>query len=462
MTTHDELAEFITAAAPDHGVPGTALGVRAAGQNIVACWGVTSVEKPQPVDPDTLFVLGSVSKTFTATTLMRLAAQDRVELDAPVRRYVPELVLADEDAAARITVLQLLNHTAGLDWRVRAETGDDDDALTAYVDALSGCRLIAPPGTRASYSQAGYNLAGRVIEKVTGLTYEQAVGSLLLEPLAMTHSTYAPDAALDQRVALGHNLRADGTLATAQQWKDSRANNPGAGLASSVTDQLRWARFHLGEDLGAGGERLLPAELLQRMQQPTVELTASTLGDAIGIGWFIREVADTRVISHGGSANGQFAELHLVPERGVAVVAVSNAGPDAGLAFNRAAITWALERFAGIVEHTAQALPFDPTRAHEVTGRYTNDLMILIITTESGDLTIECRLKPDVRENSEVELPPDLPPAQLGFLPGDRDEFLISTGGLAGQRGAFTRDPDGAITAADLAGRVFTRSPTDG
>ncbi len=81
-----------------------------------ACHGVTSVDNPLPVDADTLFVLGSVTKTFTATTLMRLVAEGRVELDAPVRRYVPELKLPEEQAAAEVTVLNLLNHTAGLDW----------------------------------------------------------------------------------------------------------------------------------------------------------------------------------------------------------------------------------------------------------------------------------------------------------------------------------------------------------
>lgn len=113
---------------------------------------------------------------------MRLVAAGRVELDAPVRRYVPELRLADERAAAEVTVLNLLNHTLGLDWGIIADTGESDDALASYVAKMAELKQIAPPDTRASYSQAGYNLAGRVIEKVTRLTYERAVASLLLGP----------------------------------------------------------------------------------------------------------------------------------------------------------------------------------------------------------------------------------------------------------------------------------------
>jgi CubicO group peptidase (beta-lactamase class C family) len=173
--------------------------------------------------------LGSVTKTYTATALMRLVAAGQVELDAPVRRYVPELALADESAAARITVLNLLNHTAGLDWRINIDTGEGDDALAREVAQLPESKLIAPPGIRASYSQAGYDLAGRIVEKVTGLTYERASASLLFEPLGMLHSFFARDDVMTRRFAVGHNLGEDGKQAIARPWRHWRSDNPGAG-----------------------------------------------------------------------------------------------------------------------------------------------------------------------------------------------------------------------------------------
>jgi len=96
-------SEFVAATAARLGIPGAAVGIWVDGRAIYACHGATSVANPLPVDPDTLFILGSVTKTYTATLLMRLVAEGRVELDAPVRRYVPELVLADEQAAAEVT-----------------------------------------------------------------------------------------------------------------------------------------------------------------------------------------------------------------------------------------------------------------------------------------------------------------------------------------------------------------------
>jgi CubicO group peptidase (beta-lactamase class C family) len=166
----ETLHEFVEATATKFGIPGVAVGVWAGGQELYACHGVTSLDNPLPIDRDTLFELGSVTKTYTATALMGLVADGRIDLDAPVRRYVPELELTDERAAAEITVLNLLNHTAGLDWAVLVDTGDGDDALAGHVAKMAELNQIAAPGERASYSQAGYNLAGRVLEKVTGLT----------------------------------------------------------------------------------------------------------------------------------------------------------------------------------------------------------------------------------------------------------------------------------------------------
>ncbi|MFI7234883.1 serine hydrolase domain-containing protein [Streptomyces cyaneofuscatus] len=455
------LAAFVAKTAEAYGLPGAAVGIWAAGQETYACHGVTSVDHALPVDEQTLFLLGSVSKTYTATALMRLAANGQVDLDAPVRRYVPELVLPDEQATAEITVFQLLNHTAGLDWRMAVDTGEGDDALAAYVANMADSELIAQPGTRASYSQIGYNLAGRIIEKVTGQTYEQAIAALLFEPLGLEHTALSVDDVMTRRFAVGHNVGDDGGPAVVRQWKDSRANNPGGGAAASAADLLRWARFHLGDGRTQDGTPLLPAGAVQRMRQESVELRGSALGDAFGVCWFLREVEGLRTVGHGGSANGQFAELLIVPEHDFAVVVLSNAGPDTGMAFNQAALRWALEHHLGVVERTPEPIPYDESRAHEVAGSYENELMKLTIVTDGAELRISCDIKPEIRAAAGTELPPDLPPAGLGLLPGHADEYIVTSGGLTGQRGFFTRDDNGTITGADLAGRLFTLIPAD-
>ena len=457
--SHKTLSDFVEATATQFGIPGVAVGVWMDGREMYAWQGVTSIDNPLPIDQHTLYVLGSVTKTYTATALMRLVAEGRVELDAPVRRYVPELRLADERAAAEITVLNLLNHTAGLDWRINVDTGEGDDALAREIAKLPESRLIAPPGTRVSYSQAGYDLAGRIVEKVTGLTYERAVTTLLLEPLGLSHSFFARDDVMTRRFAVGHNRGDDGRLSIARPWRHWRSDNPGAGLVSSVADLLGWARFHLGDGHAQSGVRILPAEVLHRMQAQTAVLRGSSLGDAIGIGWFLRDVAGVRTVGHGGSANGQFAELLTVPERSFAVVSLSNAGPN-GIPFNQAIVRWALQTYLGVVDRDPEPLPYDEAHAREVVGSYENDYMTLTIGTDGTGLRLDVRIKPEIRAAAKTAPPPDLEPADIGLLPGGTDEYIVTSGGLKGQRGFFTRDQSGTVVGVDLAGRLFKRAQT--
>lgn len=450
------LSDVVPEKATELGIPGVAVGVWANGKEDYVCHGVTSLDNPLPVNPETLYELGSATKPFTATAVMRLVAQGKVELDAPVRRYIPELRLEDEQTAAEITVLNLLNHTAGLDWALLIDTGDGDDALAAYVARLDKLKLIAPPGSRASYSQSGYNLAGRIIEKVTGLTYENAIESLLLKPLGLANSFYSDSAIMTRRFAVGHNPDEDGRLIVARDWKRWRSNNPGGGLVASVSDQLRWARFHLGDGRAESGEQVLPAELLQLMKEPTIELRGSTLGDAFGICWFLRDVDGVRTVGHGGSAHGQFAELLTVPERNFAVVSLANAGPN-GIPFNQAVVRWVLEHYLGVVDRDPKPLPYDWARAQESAGTYENDAMRFVIVAGDTGMTLEVGLKPEVRAAFASDAPPDYPPAAMGLLPGDGDEYILIDGGMKGQRGFFTRDHNGAVIGIDLAGRIATR-----
>lgn len=455
--SQEKLSDIVAAQAQEFGVPGVAVGVLLDGQEIYASHGVTSLSNPLPVDEKTLFSLGSVSKTFTATALMRLVAEGKVDLDAPVRRYVPELELADEQTAAQITVLNLLNHTAGLDWNL-IDDGEGDRSLAGLVAKLPQLPLIAPPGARASYSQAGYNLAGRIIEKVAGLPFEQAMARLVLEPVGLADTVYGLSEVMVRKFAVGYNRGDDGDMRPARPWagfkEGARGDNPGGGLASSVSDLLRWARFQLGD-----GDGVLPADALHRMREQTVELRASTLGDGFGICWFLHDLDGLHAIGHGGSGHGQFAELLIVPERNFAVVSLANAGPD-GYPFNQSAVRWVLEHYLGVVEKTAEPLPYDEGRAQQVVGRYEIDAINLDIAADGTRLTLAVGIKPEIRDASDEEMPPDHPAAAIGFLPGDGDgdEYIVTEGGLKGQRGYFSRDADGAVVGVDLAGRLFNRA----
>ncbi|GHH30254.1 serine hydrolase domain-containing protein [Lentzea cavernae] len=426
--------DFIAETAARFDIPGAAVGVFHDGREHFHCHGVTSLENPLPVNEDTLFLLGSVTKTYTATAIMRLVAQGRMSLDSPVREHVPELRLADDRS---FTVRQLLNHTSGLDWGTMSDSGEGDDALARHVDGLAGLKLVAAVGERPSYSQSGFNLAGRIIENVTGQTYEQAITTLLLEPLGLGDTHFDRDAVMTRRFAVGHEKGE-----VARPWRHWRANNPGGGIAASVADVLRWARFHLGDNG------------LEEMRRPTAVLRGSNLGDAIGVSWFLREIDGVQAIGHGGSSNGQFAEMLIVPSRNFAVVSVANQGPD-GIPFNQAVVRAALEDFLGVLDRDPEPLQYNASAASEVAGGYENDAMVMTIDDTGSGLVLEVLIRPEIRESAEVDLPADHAPFPVGLLP--RDEYMITSGAFAGQRGFFTRDAAGAIIGVDLAGRMFGR-----
>lgn len=141
-----ELREYTTKRMEETGVPGVAIGVLQNGKIEAAGLGVTSIEHPLEVDPDTLFQIGSITKTFTGTAAMRLVERGELDLDAPVRTYLPGLRLTDEDAAARVTMRHLLTHTAGWVGDYFDDFGAGEDAIARMVDAIAELPQITPLG----------------------------------------------------------------------------------------------------------------------------------------------------------------------------------------------------------------------------------------------------------------------------------------------------------------------------
>src|SRR4051794_6511486 len=192
VMNENQLRELVQEAAERLAVPGVAVGVYFQGEEHYAFHGVTSVENPLPVDENTLFQFGSTGKTFTATAIMRLVDQGKVDLHAPVRTYLPDFRLKDETVAKSVTVLQLLNHTAGWAGDLMDDTGDGDDALVKYLEKMADLEQVTPLGSVVSYNNASLSVAGHIIATINGTTYEQAMRELIFEPLGLEHSFFFP------------------------------------------------------------------------------------------------------------------------------------------------------------------------------------------------------------------------------------------------------------------------------
>lgn len=441
-------------------VPGVAVGVYHRGAEHYAFHGVTSVENPLPVDEGTLFQFGSTGKTFTATAILRLVEAGRVDLDAPVRRYVPELRLADERVAADVTVLHLLNHTAGWAGDLFDSTGDGDDALARYVERMAKLGQETPLGSVVSYNNAALSLAGRVIEKVTGTTYEQAVRDLVLAPLGLDHSYFFPNEIMTRRFVVGHIRHPDGTVTVARPWALPRSGNPAGGISSNAGDQVAWIRFHLGDGRTPDGKRLLSRELLARMREPTADMVGSALGDHVGISWLLRDVDGVRLVSHGGTTIGQHSDFVMVPERDFGITLLTNCGPN-GPQFNEEVRRLALSEYAGVVERDPEPMLVGENELAPYVGTYATLAVVCRITAEGGRLLARTEIKPEVlAELGEEAFAGEDPPIPLGLLPGDGDRFVVTDGPEKGMRGYFARGADG-VTGVHLGGRLATRVSTD-
>jgi CubicO group peptidase (beta-lactamase class C family) len=457
-----ELQAALTELATELEVPGVAVGVVHDGQEHYAFHGVTSVENPLPVDETTLFQFGSTGKTFTATALVRLAEQGTVDLHAPVRTYVPELRLKDEDVAAKVTVLQLLNHTAGWEGDLMEDQGNGDDALEKYVARMATIEQVTPLGATVSYNNASLSLAGRVVEKVTGTTFEKAMADLVFEPLGLTSTYFFPNDIMTRRFAVGHTRHEDGTTTVARPWAMPRSAGPAGGMSANARDQIAWARFHLGDGTAADGTRVLSAERLREMQEPTADMRGSALGDAVGMSWLLGEVEGVKTVSHGGTTNGQYSDFLLVPDRGFGVISMANCGPN-GSQLNHKVVRWALEHYLGLTQTDPEPIRLPDAELAPYTGRFETIAAVIDISAHDGRLSAQVSVKPQMaailREAGEDI--PEQPPFLLALLAGKADCYVVDEGDAKGMKGYFARGADGAVDGLHLGGRLATRTPTE-
>ncbi|MEX2393602.1 MAG: serine hydrolase domain-containing protein, partial [Actinomycetota bacterium] len=384
-----------------------------------------------------------------------------VKLEEKVRTYVPELKMKDEHAAANVTVLQLLNHTAGWPGDVFESFGDGDDALERFVSSMINLDQAIPLGSGFSYNNASLNVAGHVIAKVTGKTYEKAMQELIYSPLGLTDTCFFPVDVITRRFAVGHKQDPDGTIRIARPWALSRSGAPagGFGVSATTADQIAWARFHMGDGTARDGTRVLSKELLDLMKEPTFLIPGSALGDAVGISWFIEDVAGTQTVSHGGDVIGQHSSFVMVPDRRFAVTVLTNCD-DIGSKLKGDAVDWILEAYLGVVAPQPEPVKLPDDALAQYVGRYETHHAIADVTANDGALILQVELKKEAVKElfAEEEEIPDQPPFPMGILDGDGDRYVITDGPAKGMKGYFGRNESGEIASVHVGGRLAIKS----
>ena len=309
-------------------VPGAALAI-VEGDRIVHLRGF-GMARPggEAPSPQTPFILGSTTKSFTALAVMQLVEAGKIVLDAPVQRYLPWFRVADAAASARITVRHLLNQTSGLPQLAGAIILADLDQRAAARErqarALATLGPSRPPGTAWEYSNLNYLLLGLVIEAASGASYEAYVQDHVFAPLGMRHSYTTRAAAERDGLAVGHRYWFAVPIA-APTLPVPRGPVPAGYLISSAENMARYLIAHLN-DGRYGDAQVLSPDGIAELHRPAVPARMLSLPmGSYGMGWFVEEVGQGTLLWHDGTLPDFFSYMALVPESKRGVVLLVNA-----------------------------------------------------------------------------------------------------------------------------------------
>ncbi len=312
-------------------LPGLAIGIVENDRLVYAhAFGLKHLGRPgDPLTTRSLFHMASITKPFVATALVQLVERGRVDLDAPVVKYLPYFRIAD-DRYRQITVRQMVTHTSGMpdvndyEWD---KPQYDEGALERYVRGLTSQTLLFAPGDRVQYSNMAFEILGDVVAKASGESFDDYVQRHILAPLRMNDSTLLVKKANPALLTWGHELDTQRVPFPSRVFPYNRMHSPSSNLHSNVLDMARWAMANLnGGELD--GRRILQPSSHAMMWRPAHQLrglgTHREISD-VGLSWWLGTYRDTRMVAHQGGDTGYRTDLVLLPEKRIAVVWMENA-----------------------------------------------------------------------------------------------------------------------------------------
>lgn len=356
---------------------GVVVGLIDARGTRVISYGKMQRDSDKPVDGDSVFEIGSVTKTFTALLLSDMVEKGEVKLDDPVSKYLPNTVKAHRVGDKEITLLNLTRHTSGLPRM--PDNFAPKDRSNPYADYtvqdlytfLNGYKSTREIGAYHEYSNLGVGLLGHALSNRAGTDYETLLRTRVLQPLGMNSTAITLTPQMKSHLAIGHQDR----IPTAS-WEINALAGAGA-LRSTANDMLKY----LGANLGLNPSPLLPA-----MQRAHVPAEVSRYSDAkMGLGWFIRRVADTEMIGHNGGTGGyrSFVGLDKSGLRGVVVLANSTASDVDGIGKHLIDSGYVLLKASP--PPTRRAIALDPKVFDTYVGKYEIAPNSTIVISRDGE-----------------------------------------------------------------------------
>lgn len=423
-------------------VPGIALGISTEQGVFTKGLGITSYDHPLTVTDETLFQIGSISKTVTATVMMCLVDAGKLDLNEKVQTYLPEFRVKSDSVSSSVTVKHLITHVSGWIGDVFTDTGSNDDSLAEFVAQMAELDQLADMDYTFSYNNAAFAVAGRIVEILTGKTFEDAVQELVFDPLGLEYSYYFPRDVMLNRFAVGHRVGEDGTKVLSP-WPIPRASNPAGGISCHIKDLLAYGRFAMGD-----GAPILKPETMKLMHTPQVTINSYT--GAVGLAWFVRDFDGIKGVTHNGGTVGQNSLLMVLPEKKFAYALVTNS--ENGASIHAKYHRLILEEFFGVSDPEPEALESTPDQLKSYAGLYSRPLMDVDVKHEDGQLMAYLTFKGGLPSDEPAPSPP---PAPLAIC-GD-DQLFVTDGGMKNLRADIIRDDSGKITHLRFGSRINPR-----
>ena len=350
-----EIDQFVTTQMKRFDVPGVGLAIVKNGKiAYVKGYGVRDLKTNTPVNADTLFAIGSSSKSFTALGVMQQVDAGKLNLDAPVNKYLPELKFSDTTRGAKVTLRSLLSMTSGLPRSDFSWAFDETiNTRAKMLETIAGIGFTDNPGKVFGYSNQNFVAAGTALEAVTGQSWEAYTKANIFAPLGMTRSVFEfSDAVKDGNYASGNSISLQGVQGVPAFDRFVIAG-PAGSIHSSVNEMARYVAFQLGKG-NLGGKQLISGKQLKAMhtQQIAVEEDFGIPGVAFtgyGFGWFTGEYRGIKIVEHGGNINGFSASMQLIPAKGLGIVLLTNM--DGAEDFGNATRFGLLERIVNLQPH---------------------------------------------------------------------------------------------------------------
>lgn len=292
-------------------------------------YGVRTVGRPEKIDSDTVFQLGSVSKPIAATLASVLEQKGLINLDDPVRNYLPNFTLKGLSNPNNVRIKNLLSHTTGVPRHGFNNLIETFEPYPKIIRALQTTPMIAPVGKRYDYHNAMYSLIGEIAETATQKTFPEALSSNLLKPLKMTRtSATLEDLIRTQNRATPHTRMKKGGLRPATPYSSGYYSvAPAGGINSSARDMATFLKAQMG-----AFPEIISHRALRRIQTPQIpthnvlnaESGAKSKNPSYGLGWRILEFADQKLVYHGGWVKGFTNFVAFLPEEQLGIVVLHN------------------------------------------------------------------------------------------------------------------------------------------